>query len=243
MEQTAGNSGKRVSYENRERKTEAGGREFISVNDLLQVSAADDPNPSDYCSRVHNIAKGRVIISWPTRQGIRLPVRHGHNLICTFLNNGVPFVFRGIVEGTHGEPLPQITITPTGPVKKTQRRENFRVKCLVPVEITGTANLPDSDDGEDRAIVIATVTVDLSAGGMGVRWSKNISEGSILEAKLALPDDGPAMRIPCRIAYSRQIPENLSLYHLGIQFLAISERERARLVRYLQRFQIKSLQT
>lgn len=219
----------------------AGNLNFISVNDLIQVAAADDKNPSNYYSRVNNVLKDKIVIAWPTQRGIRLPVRPDQKLIFTFLRDGIPYAFNGIAGETIREPLPQITIIPFGSIKKTQRRQNFRVKCLVPVVITGTANLSGSSGETEHAVAIKTVTVDLSAGGIGIRWSKGVPEGTLLEAKLALPDKGPVMRIPCRVAYSEQIPDNPSMYHMGMQFLAISEREQARIIRYHQRLQVKSL--
>ena len=83
----------------------------------------------------------------------------------------------------------------------------------------------------------------LSAGGVGIRWHKAIPEGTPVEIKLDVPDEGPVMKIPCRIAYTKNLPDNASMNHSGIQFLSISEREQARIVRYLNRLQIQRLNT
>ena len=220
---------------------ETGNLEVVSINDSLQVTVADDPNPSNYYSRVNNVEEGKLIIAWPTQRGIRLPVRRDQKLNFTFLNNGIPFVFSGIVDETSSGSLPEIIILPIGPILKTQRRHNFRMKCLVPVEITWTDYSPDSNKGTENIGNITTSTYDLSAGGIGIRWQKAIPEGTPIEIKLDMPDDGPQMKIPCRVAYTEKLPDNPSMSHIGIQFLAISEREQARIVRYLNRLQIQSL--
>ena len=224
-----------------ERKLNAEKLDYIAINDLLQVKAAEDTNSSNYRSRVNDIAEGKIIIAWPTQSGIRLPVRSGQELKFTFLHNDIPYEFNGVTEETTNKPLPQITITPVGFVIETQRRKDFRLKCLVPVQINGTVGMPDSKDEAERNISIQTETFDMSAGGISIRYSKNIHEGTLLEAKLELPDEGPLMKIPCRVIYSEQTAENLAVYHMGIKFLAVTLGEQARIFRYLQRLQLQRL--
>lgn len=224
-----------------EKKHNAEKLDYIAVNDLLQVNAADDPNPSNYRSRVNDIAEGKIIIAWPTQNGIRLPVRSGQELRFTFLHNDIPHAFTGMTEKTINEPLPQVTITPVGFVIETQRRNDFRLKCLVPVEISGKFDMPESDDESKHTICIETETFDLSAGGVSIRYSKNIPEGTLIEAKLKLPDKSPLIKIPCRVIYSDQTPENLDMYRVGIKFLAITQGEQARIFRFLQRMQLQRL--
>ena len=72
---------------------ETGNLSAVSVNDALHVTAADDPNPSNYYSRVNNIEESRLVIAWPTQRGIHLPVRRDQKLSLAFLHNGIPFVF------------------------------------------------------------------------------------------------------------------------------------------------------
>jgi len=220
---------------------EACNLDVVSINDSLQVTVADDPNPSNYYSRVQNIEEGKLFIAWPTQRGIRLAARVEEKLNFTFLRDGIPFMFSGIVYEKDGGSLPQITIIPVAPVVRTQRRQNFRMKCLMPVEITWTEYSSGTDKGREKIQKITTSTYDLSAGGVGIRNSKSIPEGTLGEIRLNLPDGNPVIRIPCRIAYTEKLPENPSMSHTGIQFLAISEREKARVVRYLYHLQIQSL--
>jgi c-di-GMP-binding flagellar brake protein YcgR len=215
---------------------------LITVNELLQVTASNDPDHSGYFSRVNNISSGKLEIAWPTQRGIRLPVRRDQILEISFVRDNVPYMFIGSVAEIINEPLPQITVIPSSTIEPNQRRQNFRVKCFIPVNITGTVHTSDSNDAADKFVSVSTVTFDLSAGGMGVRCEKGIPEDTILEVKLSLPDEGPVMKIPGKVAYSENLPDNPLLYHWGIKYLAISEREQARIVRYLYRVQIESLQ-
>ena len=223
-----------------EGKNFSGELNFISINDLLQVGMPGDKSAGNYLSRVNNISQGRIVIAWPTQQGIRLPVRLNQTLNISFLHNEIPYAFDGIAVETVETPIPEVVIAPAGSVTKTQRRQNFRVKCLVPVEITGRIDVPGRTDPAECILFVKTVTVDLSAGGIGAHIPREVPEGTLVEVKLSLPDKGPAIKIPCKIAYTDPLPDNLAMYHCGIQFLAISEREQSRIVRYLHRQQIQN---
>jgi c-di-GMP-binding flagellar brake protein YcgR len=215
----------------------------ISINELLQVKIPDDPSPTNYYSRVNNVLEGRkFVIAWPTSRGIRLPVHSDQIIELSFVHEGIPYACNGLVDVTSMEPLPQVTIILNSEISQVQRRQNFRCKCLVPVEVLGAVGEDSALNREGaRALLIRTVTYDLSAGGMAIRNPEGFTEGSLVDAKLGLPDDGPLIKLPCRIAYSDVVPGASPLYHMGMQFLAITERERARIVRHLYRLQLQSL--
>jgi c-di-GMP-binding flagellar brake protein YcgR len=215
----------------------------LTVNELLQVKVSGETNSATYYSRVNNLSDGKIIIAWPTNRGIRAPLRVDQLLDLSFVREGIPYAFSGLADETIMEPLPQVSIIPTSAISQRQRRQNFRVKCLVPVEVLGALQNPGNSGGEAVKIVnVKTVTYDLSAGGLAIRHSALIPEGSLVEVKLELPDRGPAIKIPARVAYSESLAGRKSQYQVGLHYLAISERECARIVRYLYGLQIKILQ-
>jgi c-di-GMP-binding flagellar brake protein YcgR len=212
---------------------------YISINELLQVRFLDDPNTATYYSRINDISEGRLIIAWPTNAGIRLLVHRDQILDFHFLRDEVPHEFTGMVDETHVDPLPQITIIMSSAISRVQRRQNFRIKTLIPIEITGM--IKDPRDDSTAVLNIKTVTSDLSASGMAIRHAKPIPEGTTLEIKLAMPDNAPVIKLPCQVMHSEAPAENQNLYRTGLRYLAISESERARIVRYVYRTQLKGL--
>jgi c-di-GMP-binding flagellar brake protein YcgR len=214
----------------------------LTANELLKVHVANDPNPVLYVTRIHNMSKGRLVIAWPTTSGVRLLARRNQILSFYFVREGAAYTFTGLVDETNSKALPQITVIINSTVKRIQRRQNFRIKSLIPVEIV--ASVKESPRDKSASIlVIRTTTYDLGADGIAIRNAHKLPEGTLLEIKLALPDNRPAIKIPCRIVYSDNIGENPAMNHIGIHFLAISERERARIVRYLYRSQLKGLRS
>jgi c-di-GMP-binding flagellar brake protein YcgR len=214
----------------------------ITVNDLLQVWILDDPNSATYYSRVNDITEGKLVIAWPTSKGMRLLVHEDQILEFTFLRIGIPHTFRGLVDGSSPEPLPEITIILSSPIKQVQRRQDFRVKCLVPIEVLG--NVPEGAQGEaTSALSVNALSNDLSAGGISVLLDKRVPENSLLHIRLLLPDKAPPISIPCAVIYSENQPENQTLYRTGMKYLAVSAAERARIVRFLYRTQLQGLRT
>jgi c-di-GMP-binding flagellar brake protein YcgR len=212
---------------------------FVEINELLQVTSAGDKD--SHFSRVNNILEGQIVIAWPTNRGIRMPLRAEQKIELVFVRNMVPFGFSGTILEASIDPLPQVTVRPTSAAKKVQRRQNFRVKCMMPVQIDGS--IPDGSGDSDvmQPLSIKCVTYDLSAGGLSIRNATRIPESTLVEVKLKLTDGAADIRIPARVAYSGSVSSNSVLYHMGIDFLAISDWEQARIVRFLYQIQLKGL--
>jgi c-di-GMP-binding flagellar brake protein YcgR len=216
----------------------------VKVNEPVQVRASDDPNAVGYYSRVNDIVDGKHVIAWPTHNGLRLPVHRDQVVDLSFVRQDAAYAFACLVDEITFEPLPQITVIPCGPISKLERRQSFRVKCMVPVEIIGAITKGTNNlKGEpDRAISITTTIFDLSGGGMAFRHCASTPENYLVEVKLSLPDHGNVIKVPCRVVYSNQVPGKNLLYHIGICFLSISEAERG-IFRYLFRIQLKTLRS
>jgi c-di-GMP-binding flagellar brake protein YcgR len=215
-------------------------KSYITINDILQVRLMDDSDSATYHSRIDDISQGKLILAWPTNKGIRLLLHRDQILDFFFVRDGTPHMFGGLVDETQTEPVPQITIILSSAVSQVQRRQNFRVKCLIPVEIVGEVR-EDPRRDETTALSVKTVSNDLSASGISVRFAKRIPEGSLVNIKLSLPDDKPPISIPCSVIYSEYQTENQILYRTGIRYLTLSEAERARIVRYVYRTQLQGL--
>jgi c-di-GMP-binding flagellar brake protein YcgR len=215
-------------------------RFYATINEALQVRMPDDPHPVTYYSRVQDASGGLLTILWPTDRGIRLITHPGNVLDFFFIRGGIPHSFSGVVENIDTGPLPQITVIVDGPAQQVQRRQNYRVKCLMPIEIAGTVR-EDPADETSPCLFIRTVTNDLSAGGLSFRHGRRIQEGTQINIKLSLPDNGPAISIPCSVIYSEFVSENQTLYRTALRYIALSEGERSRIVRFIYRTQLQGV--
>lgn len=211
---------------------------YIVINKPLQVRFVDDQNSATYYSVIRDISEGRLVIAWPTRGGTRMLVHRDQILDFSFMHEGAPHEFSGLVDEMSTEPAPQITVIMSTAIATVQRRQNFRVKSMIPVTIGGS--IKNAKDGSLTALHIRTIASDISASGMAIVYSNLIPEDTLLEVKLALPDNASPINIPCCAVYSQMSGEEAAMYRIGIRYLAVSESDRARIVRYVYRTQLKS---
>jgi len=217
-------------------------KKYVSINETLQVRIFDDPDSPTGYSRINDIAEGRLVIAWPTHRGKRMLLHRDQMLTFFILHGEVPHEFGGLVdELDHSAKLPQIKIIPGNSIIRVQRRQNFRIKTIIPLEIA--AQVRDPKEDSLSSICFQTTTWDLSAGGLSIRYARRFPEETPVEVKMALPDEGPVIKLPCRVVYSDALAENPSIYRTGMCYLAITEKERARIVRYVYRTQLKGLRS
>jgi c-di-GMP-binding flagellar brake protein YcgR len=212
----------------------------LTINELLQVQLQEDSISSVYRSRIENIVDQKLLATWPTLAGIRMPVHADQMLSFSLVREGIAYSFNGLVDSTATEPLPQITVIINSEIHRIQRRQNFRIRSLLPIELSGEIRGTSSNE-TSHPFFLKTTTYNISAGGIAIRIQKGIPEGTLLEAKIGLQDKEPIIKVPCHVVYSEPSFDNPKLQQNGIQFLAITEKEKARIVRYVYRTQLKGV--
>jgi c-di-GMP-binding flagellar brake protein YcgR len=214
----------------------------LMVNDLLLAQRPDDLDPGKYRSRIEDIVEEKLVINWPTEKGIRLPVRPDQMLSFSMTRDGNAYSFRGLVDTTSREPVPLVTVIVTSAIQRIQRRQYVRVKCTIPLVVIFPSE--ENPEGEKPPTPpLNTNTYDLSAIGVSIRSKSAIAEGTLLNIKLSLPDEGPPIDTPCRVRHCFAAPENLNIFHVGMNFLRITENNKARIVRFVYDTQLKRLRT
>ena len=131
----------------------------ITVNDLLDVRLLDDAEPASYVSRVNDISSDKVVIAWPTNRGILMVLRKDQALELSFVRSGSAYALVGLVKETNSEPPPSVTLRLNGMPTRVQRRQHFRFKSFIPVEVVGSivSDIGDSKGDSTRFLNIKTV--------------------------------------------------------------------------------------
>ena len=210
------------------------------VNELLQVRLPDDENPGNYRSRIDDIVEKKLLVTWPTEKGVYLPLHVDQMLNFSVVRDSNAYAFSGLVDTVAQEPKPVVSIIVSSPVERIQRRQDFRVKCLIPLEVVATP-AETSVGLQAAALTMKTATYDLSASGISLRTAKLIPEGTLPDIKIALPDGGPTIETTCKVVHCFAPPENPNKFHIGIKFQKIEENNKARIVRFIYRTQLKSI--
>ncbi len=208
---------------------------YLAVNDLIQMQIPDDPNSFSFRSRIDDIVRGRLHIAWPTDRGVRVPIRKQQTLTLTFARDDAIYAMTGIVEQLWRAPLAQLSVFAIGPPQRIQRRQFFRVKSLLPVELMGEVPSLDDSDRAPKVVAVKTHTFEISGSGLAIRHRSSIPPGTLLECKLTLPLESAKMKILCKVVHSSRVtPMTESpLYHVGMYFLSMREADRTHIVRHV----------
>jgi c-di-GMP-binding flagellar brake protein YcgR len=214
----------------------------LAINALLRVQLPDDRKPTSYYCRIEDISKEILMVTWPTDKGRQMPIHPEQMLSFSIVHNGNAYSFNGMVDKLISEPLPVAAIIVSSPIQRVQRRQDFRAKCLIPLELIAT--LPETSGGLHQAdLHMKTNNYDLSASGISLRSATAIPEGTLPVIKLSIPDSEPPIKVSCRVVHCFVPQENPNKFHIGMQFLKLEENSRARIVRFIYRTQLKRVRT
>ena len=214
----------------------------LLINDLLRVEFSDDVNPggSYYC-RVDDIAEKIMVTTWPTERGELMSVYPNQTLNFFITHEGNAYSFSGLVDRVNGDLMPRITVIIYSAIHRIQRRQDFRVKCVIPLEVIAT--LPETlGDAKPTTMHLKTNTYDLSASGISLRTKAPIPDGTIPMIRLSIPDGVPPIKTSCRMIHCFAAPDNPGKFYVGLKFLRINENNRARIVRFIYQTQIKGIE-
>ena len=120
------------------------------------------------------------------------------------------------------------------PEKLLDRRLFARLQANVNVSYRIVKNALEPDAQQDDAAEMATMTKDISAGGLSFYTKEAITDSSILELKIELPS--PKEAIKCLAKVLRHLPvESTVFFETAVCFLDLSNRDRQMLDKYVEK--------
>lgn len=212
----------------------------LEVNDLLQIQFPEDPQSLSCRSRVDDIVQDRIQIAWPTDHGVLMPIGRNQTLTISFVRDDAVYAFNGIVEELVRAPRPTLLIASVGQPERIQRRQFFRVKAYLPIELVGEQVCYVDDNPVTKAIAIRSLTCEISGSGLAIRHDKSIAPGTLLDCKLMVPRERKPLAILCKVVHSSPVGscDDTTQYHIGMYFLSIREADRTRIVRHVFRVEV-----
>ncbi len=209
----------------------------LEVKCEIQVQAGDANSAPYGESRVEEMADDELIISWPTYAGERIPFREFQTVRISFSREQKTYEFDATVLDVIDDPVPLLSVRPTGPLRTIQRREDVRVRVHVPVELAArVVGLARYKDARGRAHNIRGETVTLSAGGFAISHPLSIAPGTVFEVKMKLPGEDPELTVSAQVVRCDLLGKSGELaggFEVGFSFNRISPTARARLVRFI----------
>lgn len=182
-----------------------------------------------YKARVEDLSEDTMTISAPTEAGVVVPLRPGMFLIVGVGQDDALYGFyTEIIERKRGD-IPQLVIRRVEKTKRIQRRRYVRIDGSVDISMKVFKKVSSTSSHEvgDPKIIQEK---NLSAGGMMLMSDIPLPRGTVVQLDLKLPDG--------RLVTAGEVVRTLRHeeshgFELGIRFVNLKEKERDRLVRYV----------
>ena len=214
-----------------------------TINDSVEVIVHQDDTRTSCTSSVFDLVDGNFRLNWPTRDGIRVPVRKNQALNLVWAREDATYSMLGRADALEAEPFPTILFRVEGPVERVQRRDYCRVRASLPVLLTEAMSRGGAASGAPRGISITTRTIDISGSGMRIHVDSHIPAGTVFHVKLGLVQDEPALDLTARAVYTGRLPavNGRQMYRIGLEFTAVPETKRRLIVRHVFKIQQASI--
>ena len=217
-------------------------RSILSIGQRLEIFFENtEEGTSGYTSRVEDIVGDDLIVAMPVDERL-VPIipRVGENLYVLAGGDGCHYRFFSVhrSHGRYDGDLPTLRISMPEFVERFQKRGLFRIK----VSLMATIRHVDAEgtiDAPERVPI-----VDLSGSGMSFAWKRRVpvNTGVALDIN-DIPGVGTIELMSKVIRVTRIERENdVPIYHIGVQFQAMSRSMRDKIIRYLfhvQRAQVE----
>ena len=215
-------------------------RSVLAIGQRLEIFFENnEEGTSGYTSRVEDIIKDELVVAMPLDER-RVPVipRVGENLYVLAGGEGCHFRFFSVhrSHGMHEGRIPVLHISIPDVAERFQKRGLFRIKVNLPA----TVRLVDNEGKIDAPK--RTPVVDLSGSGLAFAWPKKVALDSDAALEINdIPGIG-TIELMTRVMRCTRVEREGSptIYHIGVQFQAISRSMRDKIIRYL--FQVQRAQ-
>ncbi len=214
-----------------------------TINDPVEVIVHQNETRTSCTSSVFDLVDGNFRLNWPTKDGIRVPVRKNQVLNLVYAREDATYSLLGRADALETEPVPTILFRVEGPVERIQRRDYCRVRASLPVMLTEAISRGGAAAGAPRGINITTRTIDISGSGLRIHVDSHIPPGTVFHVKLGLVQDEPALDLTARAVYTGRLPavNGRQMYRIGLEFTAVPETKRRLIVRHVFRIQQENL--
>lgn len=194
-------------------------------------------------SEIHEVvSSSKVIVAMPIYEGRRFPLDIGKRILIFFnKNNEGIYSFNGlVVQRDLKNEIPVISVQRVTPVRKTQRRDYFRLDVVMDAKVL----IPDGVIKEKRIFKgkieeveevkyneIDIVSKDISGGGLRAISSYKIELGTMVILVLYL--DKKKIEIHSEVMRCNVMTDSIIRYDLGLKFKEMDEKTRSAVISFI----------
>ncbi len=175
---------------------------------------------------MEDYGNGSFVIAMPMIRGRLVPLKTNKNIAIVYYRDNGIFEFMAKVIEKDGGRLPSIKVQALTPVKKSQRRNYYRLNTVVEVLVSNYA--PQENKNFHRT---KCLTLNISAGGMKLASDDEIEKGSIVLCEFRLTNKKHL--IAAKVIRCKAVSDKKYAYEIGVQFLELDEKTRGEIAGYI----------
>jgi c-di-GMP-binding flagellar brake protein YcgR len=222
----------------------------LQVGTRLELEVYDDAGQTTGVSLISELEwvedEDRAIIATPIRAGTVYPICTDTLIGAYFMDKDGLHTFRArvlarafrarVLARETGDNIPLLRIALINEIKRIQRRQYYRLSCMLPIEF----RLIESDNGREHEFKHALVK-NISGGGACIVSNDKMELGQLIECELQLTTKNRIKFLGKIVRVSVNEQKGKYKHNIGIQFEKIETKSREAIISYTLEEQRKLL--
>lgn len=225
--------------------------------ELKKVRHVETAQDTVYVSRyLSTRSSDEALIEMPTRKGVTVALEPGELfLVCFYTAKGLYQCQAQVTERFYEDGLPVAVIKMQSEFEKMQRRQYYRMECLINLAFreVDDRELDDllwektnpkvkeenadriAEEGKERKRLYDGIALDISGGGIRFNSEYRVEQGKTIVMKIAfLSKEAAGLHMLFgRVLTSTYLQNRGGMYEHRVQFEHISNDERETIIRYI----------
>lgn len=206
----------------------------VALGDKVEVSRLrfnpnrNHNNEKVYVSIVQDINEDEIIISAPIENGRIIPLDVGKSYTLSVYTKGGLYTCESSVKNRYKKnQLHFIVMEVTSIMEKSQRRQYFRLGCILSILF---ADINENEDVWNEGLI-----VDISGGGLRFTSKSKIDSNSMLKCKIELSVNNKVydMELKGKVILSDIVDFDTMKYETRIMFDDISDEDREKIIKFI----------
>ncbi|MDT3699264.1 MAG: PilZ domain-containing protein [Thermincola sp.] len=200
--------------------------EPLKVNQPVEIEL---PKSKDcYRSRVEGILSNKITLAAPLKQGQIVSLSPGTIVRVMFSDQMASYSFKSKLISQNRQNPPTVTLGEPYDLKRTQRRNFVRLETKLSIVFAEV-----NEDYETVGDTFSGTTIDLSGGGVMFACNTLLKYGDILDLTVVLTESDSAKALGKVVRFSENPPNSKQKYSVGLEFTAIEESERDKIIKFI----------
>lgn len=199
----------------------------LKTGEKIELVVTEGSYRGEYISIILSTDSSEITVAIPVVRGHFVPIRPGSSVEVRVCRNDAIYMYsteilRRVEEGG----LKGLVLPMPNKITRMQRRGDVRVEVSLPAELW----IYDSPQKEQWKVLPVRI-IDLSAGGLRIELSQELSGDFLMDAIFSIPGD-ELIRLSCRYIRGGRLA-SIGRYWAALRFDPIKEHEKKRILKFV----------